>query len=106
MSRSLRPSTVKKSLEFQNKLDKKENKSRGENYNKKTNQLSSVSNEVNTVNKSSVIQYTVVIEEEEEYWEDTTAYSFTSVELIHLPVHFRSRLLIRRLGRPQSIVLG
>ena len=79
MSRSLRPSTVSKSLELKNKLDTRNNKGRGA-CNLQTTKLSQISPEVDTQEKVSVGQDSVS-SEEEDYWIDTSAFRFTSTEL-------------------------
>ena len=79
MSRSLRPSTVSKSLELKNKLDTRNNKGRGAS-NLQTTKLSQISPEVDTQEKVSVGQDSVS-SEEEDYWIDTSAFRFTSTEL-------------------------
>ena len=71
MSRSLRPSTVSKSLELKNKLDTRNNKGRGAS-NLQTTKLSQISPEVDTQEKVSVGQDRVS-SEEEDYWIDTSA---------------------------------
>ena len=108
MRRSDRASSIKNSQELQSKLASREIKS---NLRKQRSlsvreaiDLSSV-REVDTSAKDTSSEEDQVFREEEEYWEDSSAYRFTDPELLLSDSSFFSLLLIQAGGLLQLINL-